>query len=326
MPDLSTTYLGLKLANPLIVGSSGLTATAAGAREMQYAGAGAVVLKSLFEEEIAADTEAVLKDAQAKGLNLASYDYYDYELRGEQLAAYAELVAEAKRTVRIPVIASVNCTWSHEWAAFAAEVAKAGADALELNLFSLAADLERTSEVRERALFSIVERVRAAVRIPIAVKIGQHFTALGRFIQQLSRMGVQGIVLFNRPFTIDFDVERVSVTAGGSLSDPAEAASPLRWVALMAGRVSSDLCASTGVHDGTAVIKQLLAGAKAVEIVSTLYRNSSGMLKEMLGDLSAWMDRHGFASVEAFRGALSRAASEDPAAFERVQYLKRYGR
>lgn len=326
MPDLSTTWLGLKLANPLIVGSSGLTATATGVREAAYAGAGAVVLKSLFEEEIAAESDDVLKDAQAKGLNLASYDYYDYEIRGERIAEYAAFVAEAKRSVSIPVIASVNCTWSHEWAPFAAEIAKAGADALELNLFSLAADLEQPSEVRERTFLSIVERVRTAVRIPVAVKIGQHFTALGRFIKVLAETGVQGIVLFNRPFAIDFDVERMAVTAAGSLSSPAEASSPLRWVALMTGRVSCDLGASTGVHDGAAVIKQLLAGAKAVELVSALYRAGAGQLKAMLGELSAWMDRHGFASIESFRGRLSRDASEDPAAFERVQYLKRYGR
>ena len=326
MADLSTTWLGLKLANPLIVGSSGLTATGTGVREAQYAGAGAVVLKSLFEEEIAADSEAVMKDAQAKGLNLASYDYYDYELRGERLAEYAELIADAKRSVAIPVIASVNCTWSHEWAPFATEVEKAGADALELNLFSLPSDLERTSEARERSLLTVVERVRAAVRIPVAVKIGHHYTALGRFVQLLSKTGVQGIVLFNRPFTIDFDVEGMAVTAAGSLSVPAEASSPLRWVALMAGRVSCDLCASTGIHDGTAVIKQLLAGARAVEVVSALYRAGTGQLKAMLGELSAWMGRHGFATIESFRGRMSRAASEDPAAFERVQYLKRYGR
>ena len=326
MPDLSTTWLGLKLANPLIVGSSGLTATATGVREAAYAGAGAVVLKSLFEEDMAADSEAVLKDAQAKGLNLASYDYYDYEMRGERLAEYAALVAEAKRSVPIPVIASVNCTYSHEWAPFAAEVEKAGADALELNLFGLAADLERTSDARERTLLSIVERVHTAVRIPVAVKIGQHVTALGRFIEALAETGVQGVVLFNRPFTIDFDVERMALTAAGSLSSPAEASPSLRWVALMAGRVSCDLGASTGVHDGTAVVKQLLAGAKAVEVVSALYRAGAGQLKAMLGELSTWMDRHGFASVESFRGRLSRDASEDRAAFERVQYLKRYGR
>jgi dihydroorotate dehydrogenase (fumarate) len=325
MPDLSTTWLGQKLRNPLIVGSSGLTASTTAVREAEYAGAGAVVLKSLFEEEIAADSEDVLKDAQAKGLNLAAYDYYDYELRGERLAEYAVLVAEAKRSVSIPVIASVNCTFSHEWVPFAVEVEKAGADALELNLFGLAADLERTSEVRERALLAIVERVQKAVRIPVAVKIGQHFTALGRFIQQLAATGVQGIVLFNRPYAIDFDVERIALTAAGSLSSPAEAAAPLRWVALMAGRIPCDLCASTGVHDGIAVVKQLLAGAKAVEVVSALYRGGSGLLKGMLGDLSAWMDRHRFASIEAFRGRLSRTASEDPAEFERVQYLKRYG-
>jgi len=326
MPDLSTTWLGLKLRNPLIVGSSGLTATSTGVREAEYAGAGAVVLKSLFEEDIAADSEDVLKDARAKGMNLAAYDYYDYEMRGERLAEYAAFVAEAKRSLSIPVIASVNCTFSHEWAAFAAEVENAGADALELNLFGLAADLERGSEVRERALLAIVERVRKVVRIPVAVKIGHHVTALGRFIKELAATGVQGIVLFNRPFTIDFDVEGIALTAAGSLSSPAEAASSLRWVALMAGRVPCDLAAATGVHDGTAAVKQLLAGARAVEVVSALYRNGTGQLKAMLGELSSWMDRHAFASIESFRGRLSRAASEDPAAFERVQYLKRYGR
>jgi dihydroorotate dehydrogenase (fumarate) len=326
MADLTTTYLGLKLANPLVVGSSGLAATVTGVKEAEFAGAGAVVLKSLFEEEIAAEAVAVAKDAEAKGLNAAAYDYYDYELRGDRLAEYAAFVAEAKRAVSIPVIASVNCTYSHEWAAFATVIEKAGADALELNLFSLAADLGRASEVREKTFLSIVERVRAAVRIPVAVKIGQHVTALGRFIDALSRTGAQGIVLFNRPFAIDFDVERMVVTAAAALSNPSEALWPLRWVALMAGRVSGDLCAATGVHDGTAVIKQLLAGAKAVEIVSALYRGESRVMKGMLEDLAGWMDRHGFATIEAFRGRMSRAASEDPAAYERVQYLKRYGR
>jgi dihydroorotate dehydrogenase (fumarate) len=137
---------------------------------------------------------------------------------------------------------------------------------------------------------------------------------------------VQGVVLFNRPFAIDFDVERLAVTASAALSEPAEALWPLRWVALMAGRVPCDLAAATGVHDGTAVVKQLLAGAKAVEVVSALYRGGTGLLKEMLAELSAWMGRHGFATIESFRGRLSRAASEDPAAFERVQYLKRFGR
>ncbi len=326
MPDLTTTYLGLKLANPLIVGSSGLTATVTGVREAEYAGAGAVVLNSLFEEEIAVDAEAVRKDAEGKGLSLASYDYYDYELRGDRLAEYAAFVAAAKKAVGIPVIASVNCTYSHEWAAFAAEVEKAGADALELNLFELAADLAHASEAREKTWLSIVERVRAAVRIPVAVKIGQHVTALGRFIDALARAGAKGIVLFNRPFAIDFDVEGMAVTASAALSDPSEALWPLRWVALMAGRVPSDLCAATGVHDGAALIKQLLAGAKAVEIVSAVYRGGSRVLKGMLGDLSGWMDRHGFPGIESFRGRMSRAASEDPAAYERVQYLKRYGR
>ena len=326
MPDLSTMYLGLKLRNPLIVGSSGLTSTLTGVREAEYAGAGAVVLKSIFEEEIAADSEAVLKDAVAKGLNLSSYDYYDYEVRGERLGEYADFVREAKRAVSVPVIASVNCTYSHEWAPLAAGIEKAGADALELNLFFLPSDLKRPAEERERTYFAVVERVRAAVRIPVALKISPYFSSLGQVVQRLSATGVQGIVLFNRFFSIDFDIERMAVTSANTLSTPAELATPLRWVALMANRVSCDLCASTGVHDGSAAIKQMLAGARAVEIVSALYKGGAGHLKGMLDDIGSWMDRHAFATIEAFRGRMSQAASEDPAVYERVQYLKRYGR
>ena len=283
------------------------------------------MLKSIFEEEIAAEYGRSSRSAGEGPQPRASYDYYDYEMRGDRLAEYTEL-GRGGEASPIPVIASVNCTYSHEWVSFAKEIEKAGADALELNMFFLPADLERPSEVREREYLSIVERVRAEVRIPVAVKIGQHVTALGRLIQQLSRDR-----RLRRSCSSTVPSPSTSTWSGWPsrqplLSSPAEVASPLRWVALMAGRVSCDLCASTGVHDGTAVVKQLLAGAKAVEVVSALYRGGTGTIKGMLGELSAWMDRHGFASVESFRGRMSRAASEDPAAYERVQYLKRYGR
>jgi dihydroorotate dehydrogenase (fumarate) len=285
-----------------------------------------VVLKSIFEEDIVAEHEEALREATARGFNRMDYDYYDYEIRGERLAEYAALVREAKRGAGIPVIASVNCAYSHEWVHYARGIEEAGADALELNLFFLPSDLRRTPEEIERQYFTVVERVRAAVRIPLALKISPHFTGLARMIRRLSETGAQGLVLFNRFAPLDFDVEAMALSRAGSLSSPAEMETPLRWIALMARRVSCDLCASTGVHDGLSVVKQLLAGAKAVQVVSALYRAGAGRLKEMLAEVEAWMDRHGFADTAAFRGRLSQAASEDPAAFERVQFLKRYGR
>lgn len=325
MPDLSTEYLGLKLRNPLLVGSSGLTAAVTGVRDAELAGAGAVVLKSIFEEEIAAEHEEVLQGAAARGYSRESYEYYDYELRGKRLAEYAELVREARRGAGIPVIASVNCSYSHEWVRYARQIEEAGADALELNMYFLPSDLSRSSEERELQYFAVVERVRKTVRIPLALKISPYFTSLGLAIQRLSRSGVQGLVLFNRFAPLDFDVERIRPVPGPPLSTSAELSTSLRWIALMANRVSCDLCASTGVADGAAVVKQILAGAKAVQTVSALYRGGIGHLRRMLAELEDWMGRHDYASIAGFRGALSKAASEDPAAFERVQFLKRFG-
>jgi dihydroorotate dehydrogenase (fumarate) len=325
MADLSTTYMGLRLANPVIVGSSGLTGSPKAVSEAAAGGAAAVVLKSIFEEEIAAEYAETLAHAKARGMSLESYDYYDYEIRGDRIGEYTDLVREAKKAVPIPVIASVNCTWSREWASFAKELERAGADALELNMFFLPSDVTRTSEEREREYFAVVERVRTEVRIPVALKISPYFSTLAQVITRLSRTGIGALVLFNRFFSIDFDVEKMCVTAANTLSAPGEIALPLRWIALMANRVTCDLAASTGVHDGTAVVKALLAGAKAVQVVSTLYRNGPGTVRAMLAELEAWMGRHGFKTVADFRGKMSQAASEDPAVYERVQFMKHFG-
>ncbi len=325
MADLSTGYLGLKLRNPIIVGSSGLTATVAGVREAELAGAGAVVLKSIFEEEIAAEHEEAMQGAAARGSGREAWEYYDYELRGQKLSEYAELIRQARAGSGIPVIASVNCTWSHEWTQYARAIEEAGADALELNMYFLPSDMTRSSEERELQYFTVVERVRKAVQIPLALKISPYFTSLGRVIQRLSRSGVQALVLFNRFAPLDFDLEKVQLATGAPLSTSAELATTLRWVALMANRVSGDLCASTGIADGAGVVKTLLAGARAVEVVSALYRGGMAHLKRMLAEVEQWMAAHDYGSIAGFRGRLSQAASEDAAAFERVQFLRRYG-
>jgi dihydroorotate dehydrogenase (fumarate) len=325
MPDLSTTYMGLRLQSPLIAGSSGLTGTIASLREVQAGGAAAVVLKSIFEEEIAAEYGNVLQEAAKKGMSLESYEYYDYQIRGERVAGYVELVRQAKKELSIPVIASVNCTYSHEWASFAGELEKAGADGLELNMFFLPSDLARSSEDREKEYFLIVDRVLKQVRIPVSLKISPYFSTLAQIIDRLSRTGVAALVLFNRFYSIDFDVEKMTLTESNALSSASELATSLRWVALMSRRVHCDIAASTGVHDGVGLVKQLLAGAKAVQVVSSLYRNGSGQMTVMQRELSEWMDRHGYKTIADFRGKMSQAESGNPAAYERVQFMKHFG-
>jgi dihydroorotate dehydrogenase (fumarate) len=322
--DLSTQYLGLTLRNPIVVGSCGLTSSVDGIRDLEQGGAAAVVLKSIFEEEIAFEYQEVLKQA-APDFNIEHFDYYDYQIKEEKLNRHIQLVQESKKSVSIPIIASINCTYSHEWVFFARELESAGADALELNMFFLPSDLGRSSEETERVYFDIVEKVKRQVSIPIALKISYYFTNLGSMIQRLSNTGIAGLVLFNRFFSPDFDIEDLKIVRANVFSTPAELAIPLRWIAMMANRVNCDLAASTGIHDGQAVIKQILAGANAVQIVSALYKGGIGSIRTMLDELDRWMTHNGYYGLEQFRGKMSQAQSRDPAAYERFQFMRHFG-
>ncbi len=325
MVDLSTEYLGMKLKNPVIAGSSGLTNSVKSIKELEESGAGAVVLKSIFEEEIAFEYEDILKEAESKGYNLDQFDYYDYKIKEDNLDKYTTLINESKKNVSIPVIASVNCVYSHEWLAFASQLEKAGADALELNMFFLPSDFERTSEEKEKAYFQIIEQVQKAVNLPIALKISYYFSNLGPMIQKLSNTGISGLVLFNRFFSPDFDIDKFEVKSSNVFSVPSDLSISLRWIAIMAERVNCDLAASTGVHDGVALIKQLLAGADAVQVASTLYQNGKGRIGEMLKTLEDWMESKNYSSLSDFRGKMSQAKSSNPAAYERSQFMKYFG-
>ena len=325
MVDLSTEYLGMKLKNPVIAGSSGLTNSVKSIQELAENGAAAVVLKSIFEEEIAFEYEDILKEAESKGYNLDQFDYYDYKIKEDNIDKYTTLISESKKNVSIPVIASVNCVYSHEWLAFASQLEKAGADALELNMFFLPSDFERTSEEKEMAYFQIIEQVQKAVSLPIALKISYYFSNLGPMIQKLSNTGISGLVLFNRFFSPDFDIDKFEVKSSNIFSAPSDLSISLRWVSIMAERVNCDLAASTGVHDGVALIKQLLAGADAVQVASTLYQNGKGQLGKMLKTLEDWMEGKGYGSLSDFKGKMSQAKSSNPAAYERVQFMKYFG-
>jgi len=325
MVDLSTQYLGMKLKNPVIAGSSGLTNSVKSIQDLEQSGAGAVVLKSIFEEEIAFEYDDILKEASEEGVNLDQFDYYDFHIKGEKLDKYTSLIEDSKKAVSIPVIASINCVYSHEWTSFAKQLQTAGADALELNMFFLPSEFGRTTEEKEKAYFQIIEKVQKEVNIPIALKISYYFSNLGPMIQKLSETGIAGLVLFNRFYSPDFDIDKMEVVSSNVFSSPSDLPTSLRWIAIMAERVSCDLAASTGVHDGTALIKQILAGANAVQVASTLYKNGKGQIAEMLNTLEAWMDKKGYSSLSDFRGKMSQAKSSNPAAYERVQFMKYFG-
>ncbi|MBN2431504.1 MAG: dihydroorotate dehydrogenase-like protein [Acidobacteria bacterium] len=320
--DLTTSYLGLTLRNPIVVGSCGLSDSVDKIRRLDSAGAGAVVLKSLFEEEIAMEFEDTLDEIKADGFIPEYYDYFDYQIKTKKLEKYLELIREAKRAVSIPIIASVNCVYSHEWAFFAKELQNAGADALELNVFLLPADVNRGSQQNEELYFKVVETVQNAASIPIALKMSYYFSNLGQMIQKLSQTGLAGLVLFNRFYSPDFDVDEMKVIPTHVLSSPAELTISLRWIALMSGRVQCDLAASTGVHDGRAVVKQLLAGADVVQVASALYRHGPQYLQQMLQELTQWMAEKKYTKISDFRGLLSQAKSGDPGVYERVQFMK----
>jgi dihydroorotate dehydrogenase (fumarate) len=320
----------MTLKSPIIVGSCGLTRSAERVEELERNGAGAVVLKSIFEEEIAFEYQEMIQQISPGAYNLEAFDYYDQQVKGERLSEYIKLIQDCKKRTSIPIVASVNCAYSHEWSIFAQRLQAAGADAMELNMFFAPSDLERTSQERKELYFDIVEKVLSRVSIPVVLKISHYMDDLGAMIQRLSRSGVAALVLFNRFYSPDFKIDGgpdspPKVVQTNVFSSPNEYALPLRWVALMAGRVDCDLIASTGIHDGSAVIKQILAGAQAVQVVSGLYRNGIEHLQTMNEELRDWMIRNEYYELDQFRGSLSQAKAQDPAVYERFQFMKHYG-
>ncbi len=325
MADLSTTYLGLSLRNPLIVGSSGLTATVEGVRRCAEAGAGAVVLKSIFEEQIEHDAAEHTREVTTTGWHAEAEDYVARYGREGAVDRYLELIRSVRAAVDLPVIASVHCVTAGAWTDFAARAEQAGADALELNVFVLPADPGRDAEEIESLYFDVARAVTRKVSIPVALKVGPYFSSLSRTLIDLSRTGIRGLVLFNRFFPIDFDLETMQIVPGVIHSTPAEMHLPLRWISILSGRVACDLAASTGVHDAAGAIKQLLAGAAAVQLCSALYQNGVPHLATVLRELDEWLSRKDVRAVEQIRGALAQRGIGNPAAFERVQFMRTTG-
>jgi dihydroorotate dehydrogenase (fumarate) len=335
MADLSTEYLGLKLQTPIIAGSSGMTNSIKNLKKIAENGAGAVILKSIFEEEIAYEYADFLAASRKPGSDPQYFDYdgrknpiayYDYVIREENLKKNITLVEESKKAVSIPVIASINCfLHSVEWLSYAKNLENAGADALELNMFFPPTDLKRNAQDTEKLYFDIVQEITSAVSIPISLKISHYFTDLGSMIQKLSNTDIKGLVLFNRFFSPDIDIDTFEVKPSFVFSTPSDLSISLRWIAIMAEKVNCDLAASTGVHNGDAVIKQLLAGAAAVQVASSLYSEGIEHIQVMLDRLETWMEKKHFDRLSRFRGKMSQEKSMDPSIYERVQFMRYFG-
>jgi len=324
--DLSVKYLGLELKSPLVVGSSSLTGTLNHLKKAEAAGAGAVVLKSIFEEEIYNEYNEVVGNEKVEGEPDYGYlDYYDFKIKQDNIKKYLQLIKDAKSELSIPVIGSINCSSNHEWMFFAKKLQEAGADALELNLFILPSDFNMNNEETEALYFDIIKKVKAEVSIPISVKLSYYSSNLATFVKKVSETGVEGVVLFNRFFHPDFDIDKFEITPSNVLSSPSDLAISLRWISLLSGRLNADLIASTGVHDGSALIKELLAGADAVQVASTLFTHGIGYVATMLDELKVWMQKHGFESIADFKGKMSQANAPNPAEYERVQFMKYFG-
>ncbi|MCT4615488.1 MAG: dihydroorotate dehydrogenase-like protein [Marinifilaceae bacterium] len=325
MPDLTTNYLGLKMPSPIIVASSGLTDNIEKLIELEQNGAGAVVLKSLFEEEILMEMEQTYLDMTSRPyIYPENFDYKDSEFKEDGIRAYLSLIQEAKSRLQIPVIASINCISEQKWIYFATEIEKAGADALEVNLFVPPTNLNNSAADNEKVYFDVLDALKNETSLPIALKISHYHSSLSNMIVNLDRKQVDGLVLFNRYFSPDIDIHNLSVINANSLSTPDDYINTLRWIGFMSGKINCSLSATTGIHSSDSIIKQLLAGADTVQIASVLYKHGTEYIDILNKEITAWMENNKFKTIDDFKGMLKHTDSEDMAIYERTQYMKQF--
>lgn len=322
--DLSTTYLGLKLANPIMPGASPLVDNLDRVKTLEDAGASAIVLHSLFEEQIDREMKAEYahlrrhEDVFAEAANFFP-ESDDYALGPQE---YLEHIRKVKESCKLPLIASLNGTQIGGWVEYANLIQQAGADALELNLYYLATDGAVSGEEVETDVLEIVRTVKAGVKIPVAVKLSPFFSSMAHLAKEIELNGADGLVLFNRFYQPDIDLEALEVVPKLDLSSPEELRLRLRWLAILFGQVKIPMACTGGVHSGADVVKSLLAGASVVQVVSSILKHNPSAIGKMLDGLKMWMEEKEYASVAQMRGALSLQNCPDPSAFERANYLK----
>ena len=322
--DLSTTYLGLKLRTPLVAAASPLSEEVDGIKRLEDAGASAVVLYSLFEEQLRQDCQEINRNmTQGTESTPEALSYFpepaEFNVGPEQ---YLNHIAKAKEAVKIPVIASLNGSTLGGWTDYAERIEKAGADALELNIYWIPTDPWLTAARIENTYLDILDAVKKRVSIPVAVKLSPFFTNFGNMAKQLDDAGVDGLVLFNRFYQPDIDLESLEVAPNVLFSTPMAMRLPLRWVAMLHGRVKASLAATSGIHRATDVIKMLLVGADVTQLCSVLMRHGVKQLPTIERELVEWLEKHEYESVKQLKGSLSQKNCENPSSYERAQYMR----
>jgi dihydroorotate dehydrogenase (fumarate) len=313
--------MGIDLNSPVIAASSGLTASVSKVKQLEQAGAGAVVLKSLFEEQILFDSNKMTEGYNAE-IHADALDFFSGMSSNYFLDEYLGLVEDCKKAVDIPVIASVNCVSDGAWLKYAERFENVGADALELNVFNLPVNKKMSSEDYEKIYYDIAKKIKSAVNIPVALKVSPHFTSLAGVVKNFADLDIDSLVLFNRFYRPDIDIDKLKMSHAPILSAAEEMSLSLQWIALLSGEIEIDFAATTGVHDSAGVIKQLLAGAKAVQLCTTLYKSGPEVITKINNELSKWMDSKNFGTIGDFNGMLCQEESENPEAYERTQYMK----
>jgi len=322
--DLSTTYLGLDLPHPLMPGASPLVDDLDKVRRLEDAGAAALVMRSLFEEQLTMEQMATVSHIDAhEGAHAEASSYFPgletFRLGPDD---YLEQIRRVKQAVDLPVIGSLNGVTAGGWLDFAGQIAEAGADALELNVYFLAADPEETGEQVEQRTLEMVRAVRERIRIPLAVKLSTRYTALANFAKQLVSAGADGLVLFNRFYQPDIDVEELEVSRRLRLSDSRELPMRLRWLAILSGRIDTSLGATGGVHTSIDAIKAIMTGAHAVQMVSALLERGPEYLAEVKQGVAEWLEEHEYASLRQMQGSMNLERSPDPSGYERANYME----
>ncbi len=300
--DLTTTYLGLKLRTPLVPSASPLTLGIDNIRKMEDAGAAAIVFHSLFEEQL--DDGGTIQLGSRYGPE-----------------TYLEKIAEAKRSVGIPIIGSLNCTTLDGWISYARQIKEAGADALELNIYKIPTAPDLTGESVEKGYIDIVRTVRAATKIPLAVKLSPYFSNFANMASRLDALGPDALVLFNRFYQPDLDLDQMKVSPGLLLSTEMDSRLPLRWIGILYGKVRAGLAATSGIHEASDVIKMIMVGADVTMVCSALLRHGIGHLRTLEVNITAWLEQHGYESLAQIKGIMSQQNCIDPSAFERAQYV-----
>ena len=319
MIDFKTQYAGLTLRNPIIVGSSGLTNKAERNRDFEKAGAGAIVLKSLFEEQIEMQSDALMQDSDFP----EAADYIRSYVKTNQVNDYLALIKESKELCTIPIIASINCYKADVWIDFARQIELAGADALELNVFFLETELDYNPEAIRDTYVNIIRKVKETVSIPVIMKIGKNQNNVPALVNLLKANGADGVVLFNRFYQPDIDINSTQIVSGNVFSNHADLSDTIRWTAIVNGKVPGiSIASSSGVHDWEDVIKCLLAGASAVQMCSAVYTHGSAIISQVLTCIEEWMHQANYKSVAEFQGKLNYSNIPNPAMYERSQFMK----